>query len=401
MNSIISDNVMAASARDRCRSGVALVLPGGGARAAYQVGVLRAISQMMPREAPLPFRVLCGTSAGAIIASVLASHANQFRFGTWNLERVWRNFHIDQVFCADTASMLRAGTHWLLALVSGGFLVPPPRSLFDNSPLRQLLELHVNFSKIRQHLEHGALDAIAINATSYESSLAVCFYESARDQVPWKNVWQVGRSAELCLDHLMASAAVPFIFPPILLHDGFYGDGAMRQASPLQAAFNLGAERLLVIGVRSSSGSGSTKQSEDVTAQSQRSANAPSFGHIFGFMLDTLFADGVQQDIERVKQAARMTEAAYSHFATDPARRTILTIYPTEDFSLIAQRHTAELPLALKVLFRTMGAANPSGRMLLSYLLFEARYTRELILLGYKDAMARRTEIHDFIVSDR
>ncbi len=400
MNSGALSDAMTVQVRERRRSGVGLILPGGGARAAYQVGVLRAISQMMPQTAPLPFRVLCGTSAGAIIASVLASHASQFRFGTWNLERVWRNFHIDQVFCADTASMLRAGTHWLLALLSGGFLLPPPRSLFDNSPLRQLLGRHVNFAKIRQHLEHGTLDAIAINATSYENSLAVSFYESAHDQVPWKNNWQAGRQEELCLDHLMASAAVPFIFPPVLLQDGFYGDGAMRQASPLQSALELGAERLLVIGVRPSPDSAGSKQLEGASTHSRGSANSPSFGHIFGFMLDTLIADGIQQDIERVKQSARMSEVTHSHSAVNHPRKDILTIYPTMDFSLIAARHTAELPRALKILFRTMGAAHPGGRMLLSYLLFEARYTRELILLGYKDAMARRGEIQDFIVSD-
>ncbi|HXQ31689.1 MAG TPA: patatin-like phospholipase family protein [Steroidobacteraceae bacterium] len=377
-----------------------LVLPGGGARAAYQVGVLKGIAELVPRDVPLPFRVISGTSAGAIIATIVAAHAAHFRTGIASLERFWRNFHVEQVYRADAVSMLRAGSHWLLALLSGGFLVPPPRALFDNRPLRDLLERHVNFARVRQHLEHGHLDALAINASAYRTALSVAFYTCAREAVPWQHTWRLGRPAELGLDHLMASAAVPFLFPPVYMGGEYYGDGAMRQLAPLSPAINLGANRLLVIGVRPSAAA------PDPAAPADRSLGvhagpgpAPSFGQIFGFMLDTLFMDGLQSDLERLHRDNLLIEAAGS--AAGGLRRIeVVSIMPRIDFGPVAERHVGAVPRALRVLLSTIGAANPEGRTLLSYLLFEGCYARELIALGYEDVRARREELQGFMRSE-
>jgi NTE family protein len=378
----------AAPLPDRGRLG--LVLSGGGARGAYQVGVLKALAELLPRDAPVPFPVICGTSAGAITAAVVAAHAAQFRAGVVNLERVWRNFHVDQVFRADTRSMLRSGLHWALALLSGGWLLPAPRSLLDNTPLRELLERHVNFARIQEALDHGHLEALALSAAAYRRALSVAFYASAHEQAPWLQSWRRGERAELGLDHLMASAAVPFLFPPVNMGGEYYGDGAMRQSAPLSPAIRLGADRLLVIGVR--------PQATSCHDPGASGRDGQTFGQIFGFMLDTLFMDGLHADLERLERDNLLIGAVGAERA---GRRHIasLLVSPTEDFGEIAARHAGEIPRPLRVLLRTMGAANPGGAALLSYLLFEGGYTRELIALGYADAVRRREELQAFVGS--
>jgi NTE family protein len=372
---------------DRVAPRVALVLSGGGARAAYQVGVLKAVAELVPRDAPLPFRVVAGTSAGAIIAALVASHAVQFRAGVFTIERFWRNFAVEQVFRADAPSMLRAGVHWLLALVSGGTLVAPPRSVFDNSPLRELLERHINFARIRQHLEHGHLDALAVTASSYRSARSVTFAECAPG-APGAGAATV----ELDLDHVMASAAVPFLFPAVCIDREYYGDGAMRQLAPLSPAIRHGADRLLVIGVRPPSGLACHDQPGGgvIPPAPHGLAHPPSFGQIFGFMLDMLFADGVQSDLERLRRENALVAAGAA-----PDRRHVdaLCIAPAVDFGPIAARHAAEAPRTLAALLRTMGAGNDGGRTLLSYLLFTGGFARELIDIGYRDGLARRAEL--------
>lgn len=366
------------------------MLPGGGARAAYQVGVLKALAELVPDGAPVPFRVICGTSAGAIIGTLVAGYASHFREGVGTIERFWNQFRVDDVYRADTRSMLRSGAHFLLALLSGGWLVRPPRSLLDNQPLRELLERHVNFGRVAEALENGTLDALAIYASPYHHPHSVAFYTAAARRAPSLRAWTGGIAEPLGLDHLMASAAVPFIFPPVRMGSEYYGDGAMRQTEPLAPAINLGARRLLVIGVRPHA-----MASVPVAVR----AIEPSFGQIFGYMLDTLFMDGVQADLARLGRDNQLIDAAGG--AIGGLRRIeALHIAPTEDFGAIAERYAADMPRALRTLLRTMGAANPGGRMLLSYLLFDGAYARELIALGHADAMRRREELQALLCSE-
>jgi NTE family protein len=367
---------------------IGLVLPGGGARAAYQVGVLRAIADLLPARSSNPFPVVTGTSAGAVNATAIAVHADRFRVAVGNLERVWRNFQVNQVFRADTASMMRSGLHWVLAMMSGGWLLPPPRSLFDNAPLRELLKLQFDFAGIRRAIDAGQLDALSISAAGYISARSVSFYEARTGCVPWNRLRRAGEPAELSLDHLMASVAVPFLFPPVLLGDEFYGDGAMRQANPFSAAIHLGAERLLVIGTRNES----------------RSVNpppplCPTFGQIFGYMLDALFTDGLYSDLERLTQLNDIIDRSgpISGEGMQLKRIDMLVILPSRDISEIARHHIGSLPRPVRVLLRTMGALNTGGGQLMSYLLFQDTFTRELIALGYQDAMKRSEDLLAFL----
>jgi NTE family protein len=372
---------------------IGLVLPGGGARAAYQVGVLRAIADLLPARSVNPFPVVTGTSAGAVNATAIAVHADRFRVAVGNLERVWRNFQVEHVFRADTANMLRSSLHWLLAVMSGGWLLPPPKSLFDNSPLRELLQGQFDFAGIRRSIAAGHLDALAISAAGYVSARSVSFYESKPGCEPWSRMRRAGEAAPLSLDHLMASVAVPFLFPPVLLGDEFYGDGAMREANPFSAAIHLGAQRLLVIGTRN-----------EALPMSPVPPLCPTFGQIFGYMLDSLFTDGMYSDLERLTQLNHIVDhvgALSSGTAGESnvqlRRIDMLVMLPSRDLSEIARHHVGSLPRTLRVMLRTMGAMNTGGGQLMSYLMFQDTYTRELIALGYQDAMKRSDDLLAFL----
>jgi NTE family protein len=351
------------------------------------VGVLRAIVDLLPPRAPNPFPVITGTSAGAVNATALAISADRFRVAVGNLERVWRGFRVEQVFRADTISMMRSGLRWLLALISGGWLLPPPPSLFDNEPLRELLRSHYDFAGIRRSLAAGHLEALAIAAACYSSARSVSFYDSARGQRAWTRVRRAGEPTALTLDHLMASVAIPFLFPPSKIDGEYYGDGAMRQATPLSAAIHLGAERLLVIGTRSETGA------------RRPPPTLPSFGQIFGYMLDGLFMDGLHSDFERLTQINHIVghEGRIRVGGHELKRIDMLVILPSRDLSEVARQHARSLPRALRTLLRTMGAMNASGSELMSYLMFEESYTRELISIGFRDAMAREADLRAFL----
>src|SRR5687767_12483712 len=371
---------------------VGLVLPGGGARAAYQVGVLRALADLLPARANNPFPVVTGTSAGAVNATAIAVHADRFRVAVGNLERVWRNFQVEQVFRADTASMLRASLHWLFAMMSGGWLLPPPKSLFDNSPLRELLKQQFDFGRIALSIQEGHLDAIAMSTAGYASTRSVSFFQGKPGCTPWTRTRRAGEPTTLSVEHLMASVAVPFLFPPVLLGDEYYGDGAMREANPFSAAIHLGAQRLLVIGTRN-----------DSTPSPAVPPPCPTFGQIFGYMLDSLFTDGMYSDLERLTQLNQIVDRVgpitvnNGESTVHLKRVDMMVMLPSRDLSEIARHHVASLPRALRILLRTMGAMNTGGGQLMSYLLFQDTFTRELIALGYQDAMKRSDDLLAFL----
>ena len=369
-------------------SKIGLVLPGGGARAAYQVGALRAIADLLPARSANPFPIVTGTSAGAVNATAIAVHADRFRVAIGNLERVWRNFQVEQVFRADTASMLRSGLHWLLAMMSGGWLLPPPKSLFDNSPLRELLKAQFDFAQVARSIQSGHLDALAMSAAGYISARSVSFYSAKAGCEPWSRMRRGGEPANLSLDHLMASVAVPFLFPPVLLGEEYYGDGAMREANPFSAAIHLGAQRLLVIGTRN-----------EARPIGPMPSQCPTFGQIFGYMLDSLFSDGLYADLERLTQLNQLVDEVgpITQGGVQLRRIDMLVLLPSCDLSEVARHHIASLPRTLRVLLRTMGALNTGGGQLMSYLLFQDTFTRELIALGYQDTMKRSDDVLAFL----
>src|ERR1700756_1791811 len=339
------------------RQTVGLVLTGGGSRSAYQVGVLLALTEMLPR-ARNPFQVIVGTSAGGIAAAVLAGEAHQWRRAVLGLERVWSNFRSEQVFHVDPVHMLRAGLHWVLALVSGGVLLSPPKAMLDNLPLRELLGVHVDCAGIRRSIARGHLRAFALCATSYATGHSVAFYDGVDSIKDWSRVQRLGRRAEVTLDHLMASSAIPMLFPPMRLGNEFFGDGAMRQLNPLSPAIHLGADRLLVVGVRARRGAG---------VPVNRSQTAmPSPGEIFGYMLDTLFTDQVYGDLEQLERMNQLAAAA-SPEAPEIQHVETLMMAPSVDPREIAAQHTGDIPAGLRALLRVIGGRDASGYQLASY----------------------------------
>ena len=371
----------------------ALILPGAGARGAYQVGVLKAIASMLPKNAPNPFAVISGTSAGAVNAAVLASRAGRFEFAVAEMERVWANFQAQQVYRTDGWTMLKASLHWLAALTLGGLGVRNPRSLLDNTPLRELLARNIRFSGVARAIQKGHLDALAITASGYSSARSVTFFQGSEQVRAWSRVRRSGRPATISLDHLMASAAVPLIFPPIKIGAEYYGDGAMRQHAPLSSAIHLGADRMLVIGVRD--------EHPDPEPAAGSAVTYPSIGEIAGYMLDTLFMDGLYSDLERLTRINLMLEQMKPGSLRGPVGQlqplTTLIIVPTKDLREVAQRHVGELPRAVRLLLGGLGAMSRGGAQLISYLLFESGFTRELIDMGYRDAMDMEEDLRAFV----
>lgn len=372
---------------------IGLVLPGGGARCAYQVGVLKAIAELMPRGAPNPFPVISGTSAGAINSVVLATRARRFQHAVADMERVWGNFRTHHVYRSDSPTMIKSSLKWLFSIVTGGLGGAPPKSVLDNSPLRALLARYIKLSHIRDSINRGLLDAIAVTAAGYGSARSVSFYQGLEKFDPWKRVRRIGVPAEITLDHVMASVAAPLVFPPVLIGREYFGDGAMRQATPLSPAVRLGAGRLLVIGVRN--------EEPDPVPGRDEVVPFPSFGRIAGYMLDALLMDGLSSDLERLARLNQIVNGQPGKVLTGDFEglRSIdtLIMMPSQDIRDIALRHLHEMPRPVRILMRSLGALNYGGRQLVSYLLFESGYTRELISLGYSDAMERRQQIDDFM----
>jgi len=373
------------------RPTVGLVLTGGGARSAYQVGVLRALAELLPR-ARNPFQIIVGTSAGAVAAGVLAAEAHHWRRAVAGLEQVWANFRSSQVFHVDMRHMMRAGAHWVLALVSGGLVLSPPRSMLDNTPLRELLGVHVDCAGVRRSIARGHLRALALCSTSYATGRSVAFYDGIDSIDDWARVQRLGCRTELTVDHLMASAAIPLLFPPIRIGEEFFGDGAMRQLHPLSPAIHLGADRLLVIGVRARRAAGVTVDRLNTVM--------PTPGEIFGYMLDTLFTDQIYGDLEQLERINTLVHSAPQAARGERPIETLM-LAPSVDPREIAARHVREMPQGLRVLLRVVGGRDISGYQLASYLMFEAGYTRALIELGYRDAMEARSALTAFMSGEK
>jgi NTE family protein len=370
----------------------ALVLTGGGARSAYQVGVLKAIGHLLP-EQPNPFRVIVGTSAGAVTASVLASRADRWHEAISAIEKVWAEFHVPHVFRTGRRQMLRAGLHWMASMLSGGHVLRAPRSLFDNAPLRELLTREVEWSRLSTNIDEGYLDALALCATAYGTARSVAFFQAKPGIGEWSRRNHVGRRAVFTLEHLMASMSVPLLFPPEKVGEEYYGDGAMRQVAPLSPALHLGANRLLVIGMRSSGGGGVSQRRSAPQAE-------PTAGQLFGFALDNLFSDQIYADLEQIDRVNEIVRAAPQLMPGARLVESVVFLTPTEDPRRIAMRHMADLPASLRTLLRVIGAGDQAGAQLSSYLMFESGYTQELIALGYRDAMAQAEEIQRLFAGD-
>ena len=368
-----------------------LILPGGGARNAYQVGVLQAIVEWLAPNAANPFPIICGTSAGAINAAMLASYAGQPDLGIERLVGIWSHLHPSKIYRVDTRSALLDGSRWLLALTSGGLLSRQPEALLDNRPLRNLLECHLRLVRVSQAVDNGALQALAINSCGYSSGRSVCHFQAPTKYTSWQRSRRLGSATELRIDHIMASLALPLIFPAVYLNGEYHGDGSMRETAPLSPALHLGANRLLVITVRNSTPS-------EMPISGSR-VNYPSLGQIAGYVLDTLFRDNLTADSERLERINQLLQYGRESSPHDHPLRPVqlLTITPSQDIAAIAPRHIAHIPASVRFLLKTMGGGTDTNSALLTYLLFEEHFCRDLIGLGYEDAQHRQQELADYL----
>ncbi|TDP86049.1 NTE family protein [Aquabacterium commune] len=383
----------------------ALILTGGGARAAYQVGVLQAL-QLIRRDAGeklrgSPFRIICGTSAGAINGMALASRADHYDLALRAMIEVWRDFRTEQVYRSDSFGVIRSGAQWLTLFSLGWALArwrrARPRSLLDNEPLRELLPHLFSIDRIPEMMAKGHLDAVAVTASSYTTGEHVTFYDSAEPIEPWSRSQRISVRDSLSLDHLMASSAIPFVFPSVKLgvNDGahYCGDGAMRQAAPMSPAIHLGADRILVIGAG---------RLHEPQAPRQTAAEYPNLAQIAGHAMSSIFLDALAVDIERMQRVNHtlglLTPEQRAQTSLRPV--DILVIAPSQRIDDIAARHLWALPPAVRGMLRAVGVygrgKSARGTALASYLLFESSFTRELIHLGFTDALAKREEVVRF-----
>lgn len=375
---------------------IAVLLPGGGARAAYQVGVLRGVAHILGRDDRQPFRIICGTSAGAINAATLAVHADSFRRGVARLLRWWRNVEVGNVYRADLGNVSLHGARWLASVLIGVGGPKQAAAMLDNAPLRALLGKDLDFGRVEGHVRDGNLSALAINATSYTTGQAVTFFQGSPGVAPWQRTRRRGERAVIGTDHLLASTAIPFIFPAGRIGDDFFADGSVRQIAPLSGPLHLGARRILVVAVGQFTGQTPTEHQRRVPAY-------PSFAQTTGHALSSIFLDNLGADLERMQRmnhVLSLVPESVQQRHPEIAHIDTMVISPSRDLGAMAVPYAPRLPTGVRYLLHGLGSTEGTGASLLSYLLFDRRYTRTLLELGYRDALARRDEIDAFLARD-
>lgn len=380
----------------------ALILTGGGARAAYQVGVLSAIRHILSEagfpEHDNPFPIICGTSAGAINATALACRADNFSESVRMLVEVWSNFTVDQVYRADTLGIVGSGARWLSMLTMGWLIrrlkANPPTSFLDNMPLVALLHRMLDLPRLDEVLNSGKLHALAVTASSYSSGRHLTFYQSAEDIPPSKRAQREAIPDQIGVEHLLASSAIPFIFPATpMFYEGrreYFGDGSMRQIAPISPAIHLGATKILVVGAGRADG----KSEQPIT----QFAQYPSLAQIAGHALSSIFLDGLAADIERTQRINQTLSLLTPEQRLQTSLRTVktLVIAPSERIDEIASRRVNHLPSPIRIMLGGIGATEARGAALASYLLFEKGFTKELIALGERDTWRARDDVLAF-----
>jgi NTE family protein len=372
-----------------------LVLTGGGARAAYQVGAVRALAEILG-PGPLPFDVVAGISAGAINGIALATGADDFPRAAARLGATWAQLTPDQVFRTGALRLASIGSRWVRDLSAGGLLRTKGgiNYLLDSSPLRRLISTGIPIGRMRRHLKSGRLRAVAVSATNYHTGAGVTFFEGVADVGPWTRSTRVGVRARITVDHVMASAAIPVFFPPVALDGSFYGDGCVRMHYPMSPAIHLGADRILAVSVRHH-----RPPAETLERQSRAKTDRLPLSEIAGVLLNAVFLDSLDSDLERMEVMNRtLALVPREKLARELDVRQIpaLLLRPSQDLGKLAGGEYDRFPAMLRYLLKGIGAAGQAGEDLLSYLAFEPVYVGRVMELGWADTMARRDEIEEF-----
>ncbi len=371
----------------------ALILSGGGARAAYQVGVLHALSDIRP-DRHNPFPIICGTSAGAINAVALAAHPGEFRQATTDIAQLWQQLEIEQVFRVGWWPLTSGLVKVVGSLFHQGVSQGQPLALLDNAPLRALLTRVIPFNNISARIASGDLEAICVTALGYNSGESVSFFQGNHALRGWRRARRVGTPSVISVDHLLASSAIPTIFPAVHLSKEYFGDGAMRQMAPISPALHLGADRVLAVGVSSN------RNPSSWVKKKLAAKHSPSMAQIVGQMFNSAFIDALEGDLEHMERVNALLALIDKDRCdeTDHLREVeTLVISPSKALDKIAGRHVRDMPSSLRFFLRSTGAtARGGGSAAASYLLFSHGYCNELMELGYQDAMWERESIERF-----
>jgi NTE family protein len=374
-----------------------LVLSGGGARGAYQVGALHALSEILPGGRALPFPVLAGASAGSITNAFLAAGADDFPAAVSRLVDFWGKMRPTDVFRTDVKTIARVAAAWTTDVSLGGWVgTGRGKSLLVSDPLREVLFERLDMNAVRGAVERGRVHGIALTATNYRTNLAVTFFDGADDIDPWTRSTRVGMRQQLTIDHVMASSSIPIFFPAIRIGAKYYADGCVRLTTPLSPAIHLGADRILAIGVRSPAVPDTHTASPTGPTESY-----PTVAETAGMLLNALFLEALESDIERFERINRtmrlVPRSAVERHPHALRRIPLLVLRPSRDLGAMAGPTIRRLPYVVQHLFRGLGVTDVTGADLLSYLAFDAQYTGELLTLGYSDTIARKEEIVDFL----
>lgn len=371
----------------------ALLLPGGGARAAYQVGVLKGIAELLQGQAESPFKILSGTSAGALNAVGLASHADNFARAVAWLEQLWLQLAADRVYRTDTCGLLRNAMRLGLSLFNAGIAIGKPVALLDNSPLREMLRQELDFDAIARHISNNKLEAVCVTAMNYSLGTSMSFFQGGPNSAGWRRWRRQGIAGPLTLHHLMASTAIPTVFPPEQIGEHYFGDGALRQMNPISPVLHLGARRVFII-----SASGHRKTYDKPI----RKIQSPALGQVIGHLINSAFIDSLETDIEMLERIndlvvrLPLAEREQMSYPVDPV--DLLVISPSVDIDTIAELHARELPRSLRTFLRVTGSTRYNGGVnISSYLLFTRSYVEQLIELGHQDALNQTGQILSFL----
>jgi NTE family protein len=366
----------------------ALVLSGGGARGAYQVGVLRQIARQHPE---FGFPIITGVSAGAINAAFMASQRGDFAEVTQLLADRWSTLSTSQVMRSDLPSLFGNAVRVAGNVASGGArIAPPTRGLVDTKPLRRFLETLIQPANIESNINEGRLRALAVSATSYRTGSSITFVQGPPETEMWRRFRRRSRADRIEVDHVMASAAIPLFFPACPVDGEYFGDGSLRQAYPLAPAVHLGADRLLAV---------SSRYVTTPAADGREPGSYPSTARILGLILNSIFLDHLDADAERLERVNQLLGRV------DPKQRwliperevELLVLRPSRDIGRMAALYERKLPRALRYLIRGLGTRGSSGSDLLSYLLFVPEFLSDLIQLGERDAELHRMRIRRFV----